>query len=434
MKESLIRDASLSDSGRVRIEWAERRMPVCMGIRKRFEEERPLRGLRISACLHVTKESAVLAETLSRGGAEVALCASNPLSTQDDVAAALVEGGISVYALRGMDTRLYYECISYALAHDPDITIDDGADLTVLVHELHHGMESTGAGIARGILGEKRWRIRGGTEETTTGVKRLRSLWEQGLLLYPIIAVNDASTKRLFDNPVGTGQSALDGVIRSTNILIAGKRVVVAGYGHVGSGIASRARGLGAEVIVVEVDPVRALEAAMNGFRVTTMEEAARVGDIFITATGDISVIRRRHFELMRSGAILANAGHYDVEISKRDLEEMSVDVSRMTPLITKYTLRDGRELFLLTEGRLVNLVAAEGHPSDVMDLSFALQALSTELIGKGAEGLGVAIHSVPSSIDMAVARAKLSSMGITIDELTEEQRRYLADWRMGTL
>lgn len=431
-----VREIGLAEQGRRRISWAERLMPVCLMIRKRFMEERPLRDERIAACLHVTKETAVLVETLRAGGAEVALCASNPLSTQDDIAAALAESGIKVYAVRGMNQREYYECIGNALRIRPTITVDDGADLTVLVHKLARNLdgpdvESASAAIGRGL--DIHSSIKGGTEETTTGVIRIKSLMRQGLLLYPVIAVNDSPTKSLFDNPIGTGQSALDGIIRATGILLAGKKVVVAGYGRVGSGIALRARGMGAEVIVVEADPVKALMAAMNGYRVTTMKEAARIGDIFITATGDIDVIRAEHFEEMKSGAILANAGHYDVEISVRDLASIAVSTEEISPLVTKYTLRNGRELLLIGQGRLVNLVAAEGHPSEVMDLSFSLQALSIEYIAKNADKLERKVYDVPEEIDKSVAKAKLRSMGIETEELTERQIKYLQDWRLGT-
>ena len=431
-----VRDIGLAGQGRRKIEWAERFMPVCLMVRKRFMEEKPLRDERIAACLHVTKETAVLVETLRAGGAEVALCASNPLSTQDDVAAALARSGIKVYAARGMNQREYYECIGRALRIKPTITVDDGADLTVIVHKIARKMDGPDVENASAAIGgdlEIYSSIKGGTEETTTGVVRIKSLMRQGLLLYPVFAVNESPTKSLFDNPIGTGQSALDGIIRATGILLAGKRVVVAGYGRVGSGIAMRARGMGAEVIVVEADPVRALMAVMNGYRVTKMTEAAKIGDIFITATGDIDVIRAEHFKEMKSGAILANAGHYDVEISVKDLASMAVRVEELTPLVTKYILRDGKELLLIGQGRLVNLVAAEGHPSEVMDLSFSLQALSIEYISRNADRLEKKVYDVPEEIDKAVAKAKLRSMGIEIEELTDRQVKYLQDWRLGT-
>ncbi len=431
-----VRDLGLADRGLRRIAWAERLMPVCLSIRRRFAEERPLEGVRVAACLHVTKETAVLVETLRAGGAEVTLCGSNPLSTQDDVAAALASKGVRVYAFRGMSPREYYECIGRALSIEPMITIDDGADLTSTVHKILHGVVDEGVSWASGVLEDPRKTcsgVYGGTEETTTGVIRLQSLESQGLLLYPIIAVNDSPTKRLFDNPIGTGQSVLDGIMRATGILLAGKRVVVAGYGQVGSGIATRARGMGCDVIVVEPSPVRALMAAMAGFRVTDMKEAAEIGDIFITATGDINVIREEHFLKMRNGVILANAGHYDVEISKRDLARLSIRVEKVSDLITKYVFSDGRELYLLAEGRLVNLVAAEGHPPEVMDLSFSLQALAVKYLVENRERLEKKVHILPGEIDDMVAREKLASMGVKLESLTEEQVRYLREWQLGT-
>jgi len=431
-----IRDPALSSEGSRRIAWAEARMPVLMRIRERFRRERPLEGVRVSACLHVTKETAALVRTLRDGGAEVALCASNPLSTQDEVAAALVEDGIPVYAFRGMSEEEYYEAIGRALAIGPEVTVDDGADLTVTVHKLAHGIPSPELGWVRRGLGDERVdvrRIAGGTEETTTGVIRLRALEREGRLLYPVIAVNDSPTKSLFDNPIGTGQSTIDAILRATGILLAGKRVVVFGYGRVGSGIAARARGMGAEVIVVEVDPVRALNAAMNGYRVCSSLEAAKIGDVFITATGNINVIRREHMEVMKDGAMLANAGHYDVEISLRDLRDLSVEVEDVNQYVKRYRTRDGRSLYLLAEGRLVNLVAAEGHPSEVMDLSFSLQALSVEHVVKNRGRLEVKVHDVPAEIDREVAMTKLRTIGIEIDRMTEEQVRYVSDWRLGT-
>ena len=431
-----VKDIGLAGQGMRRIAWAERLMPVCLIIRKRFLEEKPLRDERIAACLHVTKETAVLVETLRAGGAEVALCASNPLSTQDDVAAALAARGVRVYAARGMSQKQYYECIGRALMIEPTITIDDGGDLTVLVHKLVRRMDGEDVTYASGVMKnipEKLSMIKGGTEETTTGILRLRSMMRQGLLLYPVIAVNDSPTKSLFDNPIGTGQSALDGILRSTGILLAGKKVVVAGYGRVGSGIAARARGMGAEVIITETDPVKALMAAMNGYWVMRMSEAAKIGDIFITATGDIDVIRAEHFIEMKDGAILANAGHYDVEISVRDLASLAERVEEVSPLLSRYVLKNGKGLYLIGQGRLVNLVAAEGHPSEVMDLSFSLQALSAEYLAKNSENLEKRVYDVPEEIDKRVARTKLESMGISIDELTERQAKYLQDWRLGT-
>jgi len=422
--------------GTRRIEWAERSMPVCRRIGEDYGRERPLEGLRLGCCLHVTKETAVLVKILLRGGASVALCPSNPLSTQDDVAAALREMGVHVYAWRGMTRRDYYEAIGRVLAHRPHITLDDGADLTSTIHKIVHGVRDEGVAWASSVLEDPVGscsHVFGGTEETTTGVTRLRSLETQGLLLYPVLAVNDSPTKRLFDNPIGTGQSVLDGIIRATGVLLAGKRLVVVGYGQVGSGIALRARGMGCEVIVVEASPVRALMAAMNGFRVTDMKEAAELGDIFVTATGNINVVRREHFERMKNGAILANAGHYDVEVSKGDLEGISHYAERVSELVTRYVLKDGRELFLLADGRLVNLVAAEGHPPEVMDLSFSLQALAVRYLAERRGGLERRVHLLPPDIDEWVAREKLSSMGIRLESLTDEQVRYLRDWTLGT-
>ncbi len=417
--EHHVRDLSLAQEGVRRIEWAAREMPVVGLIRQRFARQRPLKGIRIAACLHITTETANLALCLRDGGAELALCASNPLSTQDDVAAALVqEYGIPVFALRGEDEETYYQHIRRALDISPHITMDDGADLVTTLHkERPH--------LAKGVLG--------GTEETTTGVLRLRAMAREGVLLYPIIAVNEAQTKYLFDNRYGTGQSTIDGITRATNILWAGKTVVVAGYGWCGRGVAMRARGLGAKVVVTEVDPVRALEAAMDGYQVMPMAEAAKVGDIFITLTGDIHVIDRPHLEAMKDGAILANSGHFNVEINIAALEEMSVGKRRIRPHVDEYTLRDGRRLYLLGEGRLINLAAAEGHPSSVMDMSFANQALAVEYLAQRQERLPPGVYDMPRELDQEVARLKLASLGIRIDELTEEQRRYLASWEEGT-
>ncbi|MDT7944059.1 MAG: adenosylhomocysteinase [Dehalococcoidia bacterium] len=414
-----VRDLSLAQEGVKRIEWAAREMPVVGLIRQRFARERPLEGVRIAACLHITTETANLALCLRDGGAQLALCASNPLSTQDDVAAALVqEYGISVFAIRGEDEATYYQHIRRALAIIPHITMDDGADLVTTLHkEQPH--------LARQVLG--------GTEETTTGVIRLRAMAREGVLLYPIIAVNEAQTKHLFDNRYGTGQSTIDGITRATNILWAGKKVVVAGYGWCGRGVAMRARGLGAQVVVTEVDPVRALEAAMDGFMVMPMAEAAKVGDIFITLTGDVNVIDRPHLELMKDGAILANSGHFNVEINIPALEAMSQEKRRIRPHVDEYRLRDGRRLYLLAEGRLINLAAAEGHPASVMDMSFANQALAVEYLATREERLSPGVYDVPRELDEQVARLKLASMGITIDELTDEQRRYLSSWEEGT-
>ncbi|RLE51846.1 MAG: adenosylhomocysteinase [Candidatus Methanomethylicota archaeon] len=407
-----VKDLSLAEKGRMQIEWAEARMPVLMKIREKFKAEKPLEGLKISACLHVTKETAVLVKTLAAGGAKVALSASNPLSTQDEVAAALVEEGISVYAWRGQSEKEYFECIELSLKHMPDITMDDGADLTVKAH-----MD----GYAEGVIG--------GTEETTTGVIRLKAMEKQGALKYPIIAVNDAHTKYLFDNRYGTGQSTIDGIMRATNVLLAGKTVVVAGYGWCGRGIAIRAKGMGANVIVTEVNPLRALEAVMDGFRVMPMSKAAEVGDIFITATGNINIIRKEHMLKMKSGAILANSGHFNVEINLKDLESISTSKRKVRPNVEEYTLTNGRKLYLLGEGRLVNLVAAEGHPSEVMDMSFSNQALSVKYLAEKGRELKPAVYKVPEFIDVEVAKLKLESIGVEIDELTEEQKQYLQKW-----
>ena len=414
-----MKDLALSEEGLKAIQWAESRMPVLAEVKRDFARERPLRGLRAGACLHVTKETGALMRALKAGGAEVALCGSNPLSTQDPVAAALAKEGVKVYAWRGQTAEEYYECIRLTIEQGPEVTLDDGADLVTTLHREGGGRLNA---------------VYGGTEETTTGVIRLRALSAQGRLKYPIIAVNDAQSKSLFDNPLGTGQSALDGVIRATNILIAGKEVVVAGYGRVGSGIAERAKGLGAKVTVVECDPIKALKAAMSGYRVTCMDEAASYGDLFITATGDVNVIRGRHFRAMKDGAILANAGHFDVEISKPDLKSSSVKVERISPCVEAYTMKDGRRLYLLAEGRLVNLACGEGHPSDVMDLSFALQALSVRYIVENRGRLPIDVLDVPAEIDQRVACLKLSTMGVKLETLTDEQRRYLSSWELGTI
>jgi len=433
-----VKDISLAREGRRKMEWAEQQMPVLVGIRERFTREKPLKGVRIGACLHITRETAVLVETLMEGGAEVYLTASNPLSTQDEVAAALAEEGVHVYGIRGEEEREYYECIGRVIAASPNLTMDDGADLVSTIHKLWHRIESREVEYVREVMGGTDVRelvkgVMGGSEETTTGVFRLRALAREGRLLYPIIAVNDASSKRLFDNPIGTGQSALDGIIRATNILLAGKEVVVAGFGNVGSGIAYRARGMGARVTIVEPNPIRALKAVMEGFNVESMRKAARHGDLFITATGNINVVRREHFELMKDGVILANAGHFDVEINKKDLEDLSIKKERVLPCVERFVLRDGRRIYLLGEGRLVNLACAEGHPSEVMDMSFSLQALSARYIVENAGKLPKDVLRVPKEIDELVARLKLETMGIEIEELTEEQKRYLSSWALGT-
>jgi adenosylhomocysteinase len=413
-----IKDPSLAPEGRQRIQWAAQEMPVLRLIRERFEREKPLKGAKISGCLHITTETANLAHTLVTGGADLALCASNPLSTQDDVAAALAEDGISVFAIRGEDQKTYYQHIRAALEHRPQVTMDDGADLVSTLHK-------EGQGVIEKILG--------GTEETTTGVIRLRAMAKEGVLRYPILAVNDALTKYLFDNRYGTGQSTVDGIMRATNILLAGKNFVVAGYGWCGRGIAMRARGMGAQVIVTEVDALRALEAIMDGFQVMSLLEAAKIGDIFVTATGDKNVIDRDHFEVMKDGAILANSGHFNVEINIPALREISVEVRSPREHVSQYSLPDGRCLALLAEGRLVNLAAAEGHPASVMDMSFANQALGVEYLLKNAGILENRVYPIPREIDMEIARLKLTSMGIEIDALTPEQERYLRSWEEGT-
>ncbi|MDY6906720.1 MAG: adenosylhomocysteinase [Chloroflexota bacterium] len=414
-----IKDPSLSTAGALRIEWASREMPVLRLIRDRFRRDRPLEGTRLSACLHVTTETANLALALKDGGAEVALCASNPLSTQDDVAAALVvEHDIPVYAIKGEDNQTYYQHISAALDHKPSITMDDGADLVSTIHK-----ERTE--LIDGVLG--------GTEETTTGVIRLTAMAREGKLRYPIIAVNDAETKRLFDNRYGTGQSTIDGITRATNVLWAGKKVVVSGYGWCGKGASMRARGLGAHIIVTEVEPVRALEAVMDGYAVMPMAEAAKVGDIFITVTGGMSAIAGAHFAAMKEGAIVANSGHFNVEIDIPALEDMARHKRTIRPFVDEYTLGDGRHIFLLGEGRLINLAAAEGHPASVMDMSFANQALSAEHLAQSTDREVPDVYPVPRELDREVGRLKLASMGVTIDTLSPEQRRYLESWESGT-
>jgi adenosylhomocysteinase len=435
--EHKVRDLALAPRGRHQIYWAERNMPVLMKIRSRFEREKPLAGLTIAASLHVTKETAVLARTLAAGGAKVVLIPSNPLSTQDEVAAALAEEGIGVYAWRGMNEREYYNAIGFAISHSPDLTMDDGADLTTSLHKLAHGLAdrtldyvaetAEGADLAK-IAG----RIRGGTEETTTGVIRLRALHREGKLLYPIIAVNESYTKYLFDNRYGTGQSTWDGIMRATNALIAGKVVVVAGYGWVGRGIAARAKGLGARrVIVTEVSPIRALEALFDGFEVMPMSQAAEIGDVFITATGDIRVIDLDDILKMKDGAILANAGHFNVEVDVEGLERIARSRRTIRPYLDEYELPTGRKVYLVGEGRLANLVAAEGHPSEVMDMSFANQALAVEYLAKNRLEIGV--YKLPDELDVEVARLKLEAMGVEIDKLTEEQRKYISSWELGT-
>lgn len=414
-----VADLGLAEKGLRRIEWARQFMPVVVQIEERFNRQRPLRGIRISACLHVTTETAVLVRALKAGGARVALCASNPLSTQDDVAAALVKRfRVPVFARKGEDRRTYYKHIQSVLEIRPQITMDDGADTISVLHSERTDLVS-------GIIA--------GTEETTTGVIRLRQMEEKGVLRYPIIAVNDADTKHLFDNRYGTGQSTLDGILRATNILLAGRQMVVSGYGWCGRGVATRAQGMGAHVIVTEVDPVRALEAIMDGFRVMTMREAAGLGEVFVTATGNTSVIRREHLERMRDGAILCNAGHFNVEIDVKALRSLARKRRVMRDHVEEFTLRNGRRVYLLAEGRLINLAAAEGHPASVMDMSFANQALSVQYAVRQAGRLENRVYPVPREVDAEVARLKLASMGVKVDALTAEQDRYLRSWEVGT-
>lgn len=414
-----IRDIKLAEGGRRRIEWAEREMPVLRLIRERFAKERPLSGVRISACLHVTTETANLMNTLHLGGADVVLTASNPLSTQDDVAASLVSHfEIPTFAIKGEDNLTYYKHIRSAIEHRPNITMDDGADLVSTLHKEH-----------RDLLPH----VVGGTEETTTGVIRLRAMAADKALAFPVIAVNDAMTKHFFDNRYGTGQSTIDGIVRATNILLAGKNFVIAGYGWCGRGLAMRARGMGANVIVTEVDPLPALEAVMDGFRVMPMSEAARIGDIFVTVTGDLNVIDQHHFAAMKDGAIVSNSGHFNVEINIPALEGMAVEKRLVRPFVEQYVLSDGRRINLLGEGRLINLAAAEGHPASVMDMSFANQALSLEYMVKNADKLEKKVYSVPAEIDRQIARLKLEAMGVQIDTLTAEQIAYLNSWEEGT-
>ena len=418
-KDFDVKDLGLAEAGRRRVEWAEREMPVVRLIRQRFAREKPLDGVRIAACLHVTTETANLMRTLKAGGADVRLCASNPLSTQDEAAAALVaEYGVPVFAIKGEDNETYYRHIHQSIEHGPQLTMDDGADTVGILHK------------ERTELLED---IIGGTEETTTGVIRLRAMAADGVLRYPIVAVNDATTKHFFDNRYGTGQSTIDGILRATNVLLAGKAVVVGGYGWCSRGIAMRAEGMGANVIVTEVEPLRALEAVMDGYRVMPMAEAARIGDIFVTSTGDKNVIDRHHFQVMKDGALVANSGHFNVEINIPALQELAVEVHEPRPFVEQFTLADGRQISLLAEGRLINLAAAEGHPSAVMDMSFANQALCAEYIVQHAEELERTVYPVPEAIDKKIASLKLEAMGIEIDVLTPEQARYLASWEEGT-
>jgi len=414
-----VKDINLADQGKLKIEWAEASMPVLRLIKKRFKREQPLKGMRVTACLHVTTETANLMKTLQAGGADIRLCASNPLSTQDDVAAAFVQhDGIAVFAIKGEDNKTYYRHIQSAIEHQPQVTMDDGADVVSILHSKRKDLLK---------------HVIGGTEETTTGVIRLRSMADRRVLRFPVISVNDADTKHLFDNRYGTGQSTMDGIIRATNRLICGSKVVVAGYGWCGRGIAMRAKGMGADVIVTEIDPVKGLEAVMDGFRVMTMEEAAIVGDFFVTVTGNIHVIRGEHFGQMKDGAIVCNSGHFNVEIDIPALEKQSRKRRIIRSGVEEFTLGDGRKVNLLGEGRLVNLATAEGHPSSVMDMSFANQALGAEYLVKNYKKLEKKVYPVPPVIDKEIARLKLAGMGVAIDKLTKEQQKYLASWEMGT-
>jgi adenosylhomocysteinase len=414
-----VKDLALAEKGKRKIEWANQHMPVLQLIRKQFIKEQPLKGIRMSACLHVTSETANLAITLRDGGADVVLCASNPLSTQDEVAASLVKDySIPTFAIKGEDNATYYAHINAALDHKPQITMDDGADLVTILLTKRPDLVKN---------------IIGGTEETTTGVIRLRAMAKDGTLKYPIVAVNDALTKHLFDNRYGTGQSSIDGVLRATNLLIAGLRVVVSGYGWCGKGVAMRAKGHGADVIITEINPVRALEAVMDGFRVMPMAEAAKIGDIFITVTGNKSILTHDHFERMKDGAVIANSGHFNVEIDIPALEKLSSSKKPVRPFVDEYVMKDGRKLYLLGEGRLINLAAAEGHPASVMDMSFANQALASEYLVKNASSLKHEVYSVPENFDRHIAKLKLDSMGIQVDKLTPDQEQYLASWSEGT-
>jgi adenosylhomocysteinase len=422
MVEHDVKDISLAAEGRRKIEWAELSMPVLRQVRERFAKEQPLKGIRLGACLHVTTETAVLMLTLKAGGAQVSLCASNPLSTQDDTAAALVkEYDVPVFAHKGEDNKTYYKHLEAVLKTRPQLTMDDGADL---ISQLH-GETNLGRDLVREVIG--------GTEETTTGVIRLRAMEKEGVLAFPVIAVNDADTKHLFDNRYGTGQSTIDGILRATNVLLAGKTVVVAGYGMCGRGVATRAKGMGAHVIVTEVEPMRALEAVMDGFQVAPMAKAAETGDIFVTVTGNTSVIRKEHFARLKDGAIVCNSGHFNVEIDLEALAKMAQGRKAVRPFVEEFALGGGRRVFVLGEGRLINLASAEGHPAAVMDMSFANQALSAEFMAKKGKTLERKVYVVPREIDLEIARLKLASMGVEIDVLTREQESYLASWRHGT-
>jgi adenosylhomocysteinase len=437
-----VRDLSLAPAGKLKIEWAEASMPVLRQIRERFEKEKPLAGTRLSACLHVTTETANLARTLAAGGADLLLCASNPLSTQDDAAASLVaDYGVAVYAIKGEDHATYYDHIRAALAHRPNLTMDDGADLVSSLLFLALGKDSDVDPVIRqwaaGLAAQDRASllngVLGGTEETTTGVVRLRAMEHAGVLKFPVVAVNEAKTKHFFDNRYGTGQSTMDGIVRATNLLIAGLNVVVAGYGWCGRGVAMRARGLGGHVIVTEIDPTKAIEAALDGYRVLPMEEAARIGDLFVTVTGNKSVLRGEHFGVMKDGAVVCNSGHFNVEIEIPALEALSRSRRSTREFVEEFTLADGRRIHLLAEGRLINLAAAEGHPASVMDMSFANQALAAEFMVKNHEGLEKRVYPVPEEIDREIARLKLASMGIRIDVPTAAQESYMTSWEEGT-
>lgn len=414
-----IKDIKLAAKGRNRIEWADKYMPVLQTIRTRFEKDKPLKGYKISACLHVTAETANLMRTLKAGGAELRLCASNPLSTQDDVAASLVKDyGIQTFSVKGEDNKLYYKHINQALDQRPHITMDDGADLVSTLH-------TTRKDLIRNIIGS--------TEETTTGVIRLRSMQKAGTLAFPVIAVNDSQTKYMFDNRYGTGQSTLDGIIRATNILLAGSTVVVVGYGWCGRGLAMRARGMGSNVIITEIDSVKGLEAVMDGFRVMPMAQAARIGDVFVTVTGNINVVRPEHFKAMKDGAIICNSGHFNVELDIDGLKKISKSVRTTREFVEEYTLKNGRKVIILGEGRLINLAAAEGHPASVMDMSFANQALAAEMLIKKGKGMDNKVYALPVELDNKIAQIKLQAMGTKLDALTAEQKKYLASWEMGT-
>jgi adenosylhomocysteinase len=437
-----IKDISLADKGKLRIEWASRNMPVLKLIKQRFEKEKPLKGIRLSACLHVTTETANLMETLKAGGAECVLCASNPLSTQDDVSASLVKhSGISVFAIKGEDEKTYYNHIKSALAHRPMVTMDDGADLVSAFHfivldrinDLHPSIAKWAKTLTKFQKDSLIKNVIGSTEETTTGVIRLKSMADEGVLKIPVIAVNDSDTKHLFDNRYGTGQSTIDGILRATNILLAGSTVVICGYGWCGRGVAMRAKGMGANVVIVEVNPLKALEAVMDGFSVMPLLRASKKADLFITVTGDIHVIRKEHFIAMKDGAIVANSGHFNVEINIDDLNNLSKSKRTIRDFVEEYTLKNGKRIYLLGDGRLINLAAAEGHPASVMDMSFANQALGAEYLVKEGKKLDSKVHRVPLHLDSKIAKLKLSSMGINIDKLTPEQEKYLASWEMGT-